>query len=98
MTRAVRVLRRAQLDLQEICDYLSRDAPSSADSFIDALLDAIGSLDELANRGKPRDPILRRKGYRYLVHGSYLVFYKVTPKQVRVYRVIHGKRAYQDIL
>lgn len=99
MTRAVRVLRRAQQDIQQLYDYVVRDAPLRADSFIDGLLDAIDSLDELAERGStPRDPVLRQRGFRYLVHRSYLIFYKITPKHVRIYRVLHGHRAYRDIL
>jgi len=27
-----------------------------------------------------------------------LIFYKILRKQVRVYRVLHGRRAYEDIL
>jgi toxin ParE1/3/4 len=97
--RAVRVLRRAQRDLQQIYDYAATEAPLHADAFIDRLLDAIESLEEHGERGPaPRDPVLRRRGYRYLIHGEYLIFYKVLPRQVRVCRVLRGRRAYQHLL
>jgi plasmid stabilization system protein ParE len=97
--RTVRVLRRAERDLQEIYDLVAREAPRAADRFIDALLAAVDSLAEHAERGaSPRDAVLRQQGYRFLVHGRYLVFYKVLRQQVRVYRVLHGHRAYRGLL
>lgn len=99
MTRIVRVLRRAQRDLQQVYDFIAREAPSAADPFIDELLDAIESLSTMAERGaNPRDETLKRQGYRFLVHGNFLVFYKVMRQQVRVYRVLRGNRAYRSLL
>lgn len=99
MTRRVRVLRRAQRDLQEIYDLIVREAPRRADPFIDGLLDAVDSLATMSERGAtPRDEVLRQQGYRFLVHGPYLVFYKVLKRQVRVYRVLRGSRAYRSLL
>jgi toxin ParE1/3/4 len=99
MKRSVRVLRRAKRDLQQIYDLIAREAPRRADPFIDELLDAIESLGTLSERGAtPRDEALRQQGYRFLVHGQYLVFYKVLRQQVRVYRVLQGSRAYRSLL
>lgn len=99
MTRAVRVLRRAERDLQEVYDYLAREAPGIADRVVDEVLDAFDSLAMFAERGaRPRDPFLRARGYRFLVRDPYLIFYKVTKRTVRVYRVIHGKTAYRNLL
>jgi plasmid stabilization system protein ParE len=99
MIRSVRVLRPAQRDLQQIYDFLVREAPRRADSFTDELLDAIDSLSTMADRGAmPRDDTLKAQGYRFLVHDPYLVFYKVLRRQVRVYRVLRGSRAYRRLL
>lgn len=99
MKRAVRVLRRAERDLLQSYDLVAREAPLRADRFIDEVLAAIESLAEMADRGaSPRDPTLRRRGYRFLVHGRYLVFYKVLRTQVRVSRVVDGRRAYRGLL
>lgn len=99
MTRSVRVLRRAQRDLQEIYDYLAVEAPLRAGPFNDKLIAAIDSLSTMADRGaNPRDPILRARGYKFLVHDRYLIFFKVTGRGVRVYRVLRGSRAYRDLL
>lgn len=99
MTRSVRVLRRAQRDLQEIYDLIVREAPRRADPFIDGLLEAIDSLASLSECGAvPRDEALRQQRYHFLVHAPYLVFHKALKRQVRVYRVLRGSRAYRSLL
>lgn len=99
MTRRVRTLKRAVSDLVAIRDYVARDAPAASDQLIGRLLDAIEGLAELPERGtRPRDERLRRPDYRFLVEGSYLVFYKIVGREVRVYRVVHCRRAYQSWL
>ena len=99
MKRSVRVLRRAQNDLIEIQNYIRRDRPNAADRLIAKLLDTIESLQQLADRGVvPRDERLRSLGYRVLIEGEYLVFYKNLRAQVRVYRVVHGRRRYRHLL
>lgn len=99
MKRTVRILRRAQDDLQRIYRHVAVEAPSRAGSFMNALLDAIESLERFADRGgAPRDPVLRGRRYRFLVHRRYVVFYKVTRREVLVHRVLHVRRAYKDLL
>ena len=99
MMRQVRVLRRAQADLMEIQSYIERDNPTAAEDAIEAILDLLNSLGKFAERGPiPEDASLRAAGYRYLLHGEYLIFYKVLRSQVRVYRIVHGRRRYEDIL
>jgi toxin ParE1/3/4 len=99
VTHSVRVLRSAQRDLQEIYDHILREAPMRAGPFIDKLIAAIESLSTMPDRGAiPRDPILRARGYRFLVQDPYLIFYKVKGRQARVHRVLRGSRAYRGLL
>ncbi len=99
MKFVVRILRRAEGDLREIRRYIAGDSPGAAVAVVDRLLDAIERLSQFPNRGaRPRDEGLRAQGYRFLVEGSYLIFYKVGRTQVRVFRVLHGKRAYERLL
>ena len=99
MRRPVRVLRRAQDDLLEIHRYIGRDRPTAADRMLDSLIDSIGSLARFPGRGLvPRDDRLRSLKFRVLSEGDYLVFYKVLTQQVRIYRVIHGKRRCEHLL
>ena len=97
--KTVRILRRAQTDLEEIKRYIERDSPRRAEKFVSKLLDRIESLSTLPNAGiLPRDETLRARGFLVLIEGQYLIFYKVLSKQVRVYRVLHGRRRYQHLL
>ena len=99
MRRSVRILRRAQRDLVEIQRYVKRDRPVAAVRLMDRLLDAIESLERLPDRGGvPRDERIASLGYRVLVERDYLVFYKVLPSQVRIYRVLHGRRKYGHLV
>jgi len=99
MTVPVRILRKAQADLLEIEAYIGRERPSAARRVVDRLLDAIDTLGENQRAGPlARDARLRRRGFRYLVGGRYLIFYKTGRGGVRVYRVLHGKREYRRLL
>jgi toxin ParE1/3/4 len=99
VTYSVRVLRRAQRDLQEIYDHIVREAPMRAGPFVDKLFAAIESLSTMPHRGAiPRDPILRARGYRFLVQDPYLIFYKVRGREARVQRVLRGSQAHRGLL
>ena len=95
MKRPVRVLRRAQLDLLEIQAYLLRDDPAATTRLINQL---VAELERPSRGARPRDERLRKAGYRYVVRGQYLIFYKVLRSYVRGYRVLHGRRIYRDLL
>jgi addiction module RelE/StbE family toxin len=95
----VRVLRRGQSDLAEIAHYLHAEAPAQAQRVVEMLLDAMENLAHLPRRGsRPRDERLRALGFRFLTVRSWLVFYKVRGKEVRIYRVLHGRREYRGLL
>jgi toxin ParE1/3/4 len=99
LKRAVRILRSAQRDLSEIAAYLRCDAPDGAERVIEEVLSGIERLGELPESGPvPRDQRLERLGFRYLACERYLVFYKLTRSQVRIYRVLHQRRAYERLL
>jgi toxin ParE1/3/4 len=99
MTRSVRILHRAQTDLLEIQAYIAHENPEAAESLVNEILTLLESLSSFPERGSaPKDTYLRQAGYRYLSHGEYLLFYKVLRSQVRVYRIVHGRRLYKDLL
>ena len=99
MKRTLRILRSAQFDLTEIQRYVERDRPDVGRRVAERLLDSIESLTEMSKRGAvPRDERLAALGYRVLIRGEHLVFYKVLRAQVRVYRVLHGRRKYAHLI
>jgi toxin ParE1/3/4 len=92
-------LRRAVSDLEEIGRYIERDRPAAAERLLTRLLDVVASLAENPERGaRPRDERLHRLGFRFVIVAPYLLLYKVGPRTVRVYRVVHGHRRYQGLL
>lgn len=99
MKRRIRILRRAAADIAEIRDYIETDSPEAADRVVEELLSGIERLGDFPFLGPvPRDERLRRLGYRVLIRGRYLIFYKIVGSQVRVYRVLHQRREYERIL
>ena len=99
MTRPVRILRRAQADIIEIRNYVARDSPRAAKRVVDKLLDRIESLAQLPELGVvPSDDHLQTRGFRVVIEGEYLIFYKVLRRQVRIYRILHGRRKYRHLL
>jgi plasmid stabilization system protein ParE len=72
---------------------------SAASKFVEAVDRAISSLESNPYLGVvPRDARLEKIGYRMLIVGKYLVFYKVTGGLVKIKRVIHGARLYTFLL
>ena len=99
MKLRVRILRRAQADLEEIHRYVERDRPDAARRLLERILNRIESLEGLPKAGVvPRDERLGALGFRVLVEGEHLIFYKVARTHVRVYRVIHGRRKYKHMI
>jgi plasmid stabilization system protein ParE len=97
--RPVRLLRRALSDLDEIGRYIERDRPPVAARTVSRLLDVAESLGDTPERGaRPRDERLRALGFRFVIVAPYLLLYKVGPRTVRVYRVVHGHRRYEAVL
>jgi toxin ParE1/3/4 len=95
----VSLLPKAEEDLQEIIDYIAIDRPMVAAKIISRFESAFERLERnplIGNRSK--ESRLRILGYRFLVVSSYIIFYKVQPKFVFIYRILHGARNYSEIL
>jgi len=89
----VRYLRLAEEDLYEIYDYLAGDDPGAAAAFLEELDARIGRLAAHPELGpRVREERLSELGYRRLVIGGYLAFYKVEEDGILVHRVLHGAR------
>ena len=81
---------RAAQDIQEIGDYIARDNPRRAVTFVGELrarCEAI-VLQPLAAPLKPE----YGDGVRMVPFGRYLIFYAATEEVVLIERVLHGAR------
>lgn len=91
----------AQDDLSEIKAYIAEDLenPQAALSTVSKITKTIRRLQEHALIGAPLSSVADvNSDYRYLVSGSYMVFYRVADKDVFIDRVLYGRRDYLRIL
>jgi addiction module RelE/StbE family toxin len=97
----IRYSKAALLDLEQIGDYISEKLRSSAAALntVDKIQDAIGKLAGFPQMGAPLSARYADVGdYRYLICGNYLAFYREQTDDVRIDRILYGKRDYLKIL
>ena len=87
----------ARLGLEQIGDYIARDNPSRARSFIAELRTACLTLAEMP-RAFPIVPRYERLGVRRRPHGNYSIFYRVDQDRVSIVQILHGARDYETLL
>jgi toxin ParE1/3/4 len=83
---------RAAADLEEIAEYIARDNPIRAATFVAELEAKCRAVAETPELYPARTDIA--PGLRMAVHGRYLVLYRDLPDEgtVRIERVLHGAR------
>jgi plasmid stabilization system protein ParE len=95
----VSVLPIAREDIAEIYYYIALDNPDAALKTADNIADKIDALSQFPERCPlVPDGTLAKQGYRMLVIGSYIAFFKLFDAEVLVYRILHGKRDYPQML
>jgi toxin ParE1/3/4 len=93
----VRLSAEARQDLIAIGDYIRRDNPARARSFVQELVEKCGSLATLPE-GYPIVCRYEKKGVRRRVHGNYCIFYHIVREQIFVIHILHGAQDYEAIL
>jgi toxin ParE1/3/4 len=89
--------RAAQLDLAAISDFIAKDNPLRAATFISELRQhclKIGS----APYAHPVVVQRSRREVRRAVHGNYLILYEVAANTASVVRIVHGARDWERLL
>jgi len=87
----------AENDLELIGDFIAKDNPRRAYTFIQELRGKCEALADMA-ASFPLVPRYERYGFRRRVHGEYLIFYWVNDDQVWIVRILHGAIDYAAIL
>jgi toxin ParE1/3/4 len=87
----VRLTAKARRDLNEIVAYIAQDNPLAAEKLGDELVAEADSLSSYPYRG---GLVRRRQNTRRLVHGSYLILYRISEsdRQIEILRFWHGAR------
>ncbi len=87
---------RAVADLDEIADFIARDNPARAASFIEELEARCLRITEFPEAFPIRDDI--SPGMRLGVYKRYLILFRIIENSVRIERVVHGARRRSELL
>lgn len=93
----VHLTAEAEYDLETIGDYIARDNPVRALSFLQELRSKCLGLADMPERF-PLVPRYETAGVRRRVHGDYLIFYRIDPEKVVIIHILHGAQNYSTIL
>lgn len=94
----VRIAASAERDITEIRDWIAKDHPITAESFINELYDHTKTLEQFAERCPPiRENVSLKKSYRHLIHKKYRIIFRVVKNNVYIVRVLHGSRRLQKL-
>jgi toxin ParE1/3/4 len=82
-------LERADKDLQSVFEYIASDNPQAAEELRSELLQLARSLNRFPYRGSP---VRKRRGLLKLIHGQYLIYYRLQEqkKLVEIVAFKHG--------
>ena len=85
----------AVADLDAAADYISKDSPAYAASFVLQSLEAARSLGDLPERGRVV-PEFKREDIREIFVFSYRLIYRIDELRVSVLALIHGRRDFSQ--
>ena len=83
----------AEQDLEDIGDYIARDNPTRALSFVLELYEHCQKIC-MNPEGYRRRPEVA-DGIRSCAHGNYVIFFEVTGQHVSIIRVLNGARDFK---
>lgn len=84
-------------DLEQIADYIAKDNPQRALSFVRELREKCFNLGCMP-KAYPLVSRYEKFGIRKRVHGNYLIFYRIETERVVILRVLNSARDYTDLL
>lgn len=86
---------RVVIDLKEIRDHIAEDNEEAAASTVNDIYKCFENLQQFPHIGTDlAKRVSFKTDFRYLVHGNYLILYRIRVDCVEIYRVIDR---YQDI-
>jgi toxin ParE1/3/4 len=82
----------AEIDLDDIWEFIAADDPEAADKLADDILDAIDALVAYPHQGYRR-PNLTSRPLRFKLVREYVIAYAPEKKPLWVVAVFHGRRS-----
>ncbi len=101
MPYRIAVAPKAREDLLAINAYICEELnnPDAAKKLMREMKAKIASLSEMPERGTTLDSVIPLKtGFRFLVCGSYKIFYVCSREQVDVLRILNDRQNYMKAL
>ena len=86
----VYVTAQADLDLEAIAEWIARDNPERAVSFLNELAETGELYAGNPDMGADRSELLA--GVRSFTHGNYVAYYRRFRNGIQLVRVLHGRR------
>lgn len=80
----------AERDLEEIADYIARDNPRRALSFVRELRERCQQIAAFPEAARLRPELT--EGIRLVPHGRYAICYRAQPGVIRIERIVQGGR------
>jgi plasmid stabilization system protein ParE len=91
-----RISRRANNDIEGICDRIAENDPDAADRLDARIHEAIQLLAQFPRMGHTQGDV-QDKRYLFWVVGHYVIAYRVDPKELVIVRVLHGARDFRRL-
>ena len=82
----------AEVDLDDIYDYVARDVPYYAELFVDKLIEATDKLEDYPRMGRKVPEADNRDDVRELIVQGYRIIYLLQTEELHILTVIHGSR------
>lgn len=93
----VEFAKAAEDDFEAIGDYIARDNPVRALSFIRELRAACLDLGTSPERFQ-MPAAFERQGIRRRLHGNYVIFYRVDGARIAIIHILHGASNYASLI
>lgn len=77
-------------DLEEIVDYIARDNPATALSWMEEVFELVEEIPKFPRRGR-MVPEWCEENFRELIHGDYRIVY-ITTTPIHIVAVLHSRR------
>jgi plasmid stabilization system protein ParE len=91
-----RISRRANAELERICDRIAEANPAAAETLDERIHRAIRALAKFPGMGHTRADV-KDKRYLFWAVGNYIIAYRVERKELIVVRILHGARDFRKL-
>lgn len=77
--------------VSEIAEYIAKDNPKAAKSWVDTVFEKVASLKPYLESGCVV-PEINNRAIRELIYGNYRIVYRVEDRRVSILTLRHGKQ------